>query len=626
MQRSPPKIYFYLIQRQGKQPVEVFPAFQLGSKGALTLQGSCGHQLSPYHLGFQAIVAEMEFIEKIELGLREVELQGDFAQLEPVCDFVQLEPKMSSPAFHVPTEEKIELGLQEVELQGKFAQLEPICDFVQLEPKMSSPAFHVPTEEKNELGLQEVELQGELAQLESICDFYQLEPKMSLPPFHVPTEEKNEEINNPHGGKQVQNPSDHLAIEIKNEINNLSSPVSFERCIYRVPESLARSNMDAYKPRLVPIGPFHHDPHKFKDIEKQKLRYLHAFLQRTGLSLDTCIEDVRKLEGKARSSFAETIELSSNDLVKMLLVDACFIIELFLKLFADKKRDKSDLLISVPVLLNGLCNDLKLLENQLPFFVLQGIYDLPQKPLSRSLRELTFLFFEYHNVQSKEPNFEIKHFTDLLRTFLLPKKEGKGTFLLPKLPLKEGDGVKFNSVPSATELDEAGAKFEKGLSTQCFLDIRFENGRILRIPPFLVESGTEAFIRNIVAYEQCHCDSDEFYISSYLALIAGLVKTRKDVNLLVENGILVNWIGDNEAVSRLFHNVGHTVVTSPSKFHYRQLHNDLNAHCRKPWSRLQASLKRDYFKTPWMSAATVAAIFLLLLTCAQTISSIIPLT
>ena len=71
--------------------------------------------------------------------------------------------------------------------------------------------------------------------------------------------------------------------------------------------------------------------------------------------------------------------------------------------------------------------DLILLENQLPFFVLEYLHHLifPSSSDYNGLLKLSFDYFGYFNIQSMQahPNVKIEHITDLLRTLLLPPPE-----------------------------------------------------------------------------------------------------------------------------------------------------------------------------------------------------------
>jgi len=47
---------------------------------------------------------------------------------------------------------------------------------------------------------------------------------------------------------------------------------------------------------------------------------------------------------------------------------------------------------------------------------------------------------------------------------------------------------------------------------------------------------------------------------------------------------------------------------------YYDLCKELNVFYEKPWHRWKATLKHEYFSTPWGMTSTIAAIFLLVLT------------
>ena len=51
-----------------------------------------------------------------------------------------------------------------------------------------------------------------------------------------------------------------------------------ECCIYRVPKNLRQINKEAYSPKLISIGPFHHGKDEVRDMEKLKVRYLKGIL------------------------------------------------------------------------------------------------------------------------------------------------------------------------------------------------------------------------------------------------------------------------------------------------------------------------------------------------------------
>ena len=102
-------------------------------------------------------------------------------------------------------------------------------------------------------------------------------------------------------------------------------------CIYKVPQKIRGIKPEAYTPQVVSIGPLHHGDKRFEPMEKLKLGYLKSFLERTNMKLEDCIGKLREKEGLIRDCYEETKLQSNDDFVTMILIDACFIIEYFLR-------------------------------------------------------------------------------------------------------------------------------------------------------------------------------------------------------------------------------------------------------------------------------------------------------
>lgn len=95
---------------------------------------------------------------------------------------------------------------------------------------------------------------------------------------------------------------------------------------------IRRANEKAYEPEKLSIGPYHRGKRKLQDMENYKLRYLKRIPRRKGeSSAKRYIAVLMEFEEKARSYYAENINLSQEDFVDMLLLDGCFIIELLRK-------------------------------------------------------------------------------------------------------------------------------------------------------------------------------------------------------------------------------------------------------------------------------------------------------
>ncbi|XP_023890200.1 UPF0481 protein At3g47200 [Quercus suber] len=383
--------------------------------------------------------------------------------------------------------------------------------------------------------------------------------------------------------------------------------------IYKAPHPLRKWNKEAYTPQVVSIGPFHHKNERLKAMEEHKERYFRSFVKRSEINLEYLVGRIREMEESIRGCYEETIDLTSDRFVKMILVDVVFILELFIR------ESSISLICDDPNVVEPRSTavrlDLLLLENQLPFFVIKKLYDLAFPSLSDygGLLKLSFYYFGYFNMQfiQATPNVKIEHFTDLIRTFQLPPLE--------KQARRNSELIKH--LYSATQLHEAGVKFEVGTS-KCYFDIKFEKG-VLKIPSIELNDMTEVVTRNIMALEQTRY-IENAYFTDYFFFMDLLIDTKEDVHLLCDKKILVNYLGDNNAATLMINSLNKGIIWTTMRDDYINLCKELNSFYENPWHRRKATLKREYFSTPWRTASTAAAIILLFLTFIQTIFSIIP--
>uniref|UniRef100_A0A6N2MFB8 Uncharacterized protein n=1 Tax=Salix viminalis TaxID=40686 RepID=A0A6N2MFB8_SALVM len=431
-----------------------------------------------------------------------------------------------------------------------------------------------------------------------------------------------------------------------------------ECCIYRVPNQLRNVNSKAYDPNLISIGPLHHGNKGLEAMEKAKLNYFRKFTEGDGVDekkMCDIVISIKNQEERLRNCYSEKSILmeSSDDFVKMILLDAVFIILFFLE-----SNDDSDPKNFEPRMTSDIREDLMLLENQLPLFIIQEIYGraIPFLHLATChiLRE-SFL----KRVETRQDIVEgSRHFTDLLRnlmlgdfrpthlygvdwkthfTDLLRKLMTHFTDLLRKLMLgraieqseqseqSEHSGPPFNPGAykarvlkySAVMLLKAGVRFQVTRGS-CLVDITFDKG-VLKIPRLEVDHNFERLIRNIMALEQC-CYSSEAYICSYIKFMDHLIDSAEDVGLLVQHVIILHWLGDDAAVSNMINHFCENIGDNYALF--GNISRRLNAHYENPWNQRKATLKLVYFPDIWRGTATVAAAILLILTFIQTLSSL----
>ncbi|AES74661.1 hypothetical protein MtrunA17_Chr6g0452531 [Medicago truncatula] len=406
-----------------------------------------------------------------------------------------------------------------------------------------------------------------------------------------------------------------LVIDINAMLDKAESPSTDDCCIYKVPYVIRRHNKDAYTPTVVSIGPFHHGHPQLQNMESQKLIYFKDFLQRTKACLNDLVCYIESILSDFKRCYSETLPFSHDELVKLILIDSAFIIQLFWRDYYEGRLFK-------PLLDTGITDDLMLLENQLPFFVIEKIYSLsltndPNTMIQYSFLRLTIHYFGYYNkskLDFDKGDISIRHFTDLIRIFHLQHP-------IESRPSRDMFDEQKISLPGATELLEAGVRFKVNTKSKCLLDLRFSGG-VLEIPQLTVDDRTEISFRNMVALEQCHYPDDS-YITDYVAVMDYLINTGTDADILVRNEILHNMLADSDSVANLFNGLWKNVTQSNISSHFSILCKDLNAFCKNPWHKLKATLRRDYCKTPWQTAASIAGILLLFLTLLQSVCSVL---
>uniref|UniRef100_A0A453RNH8 Uncharacterized protein n=1 Tax=Aegilops tauschii subsp. strangulata TaxID=200361 RepID=A0A453RNH8_AEGTS len=183
--------------------------------------------------------------------------------------------------------------------------------------------------------------------------------------------------------------------------------------IFRVAGPMRDRNRHLYEPQMVSVGPFHRGAARLRAMEEHKWRYLRDLLARGHAPLASYARAARALEPAARRRYAEPTEdlLTPRDFAEMLLLDGCFIVDFFLK----GEDGAADALIDAAWAMQNVYSDLFLLENQLPFFVLERFYAIATGGRGRD-HLVTSLLAKYLTVETPQdaatarpPDGEILH-------------------------------------------------------------------------------------------------------------------------------------------------------------------------------------------------------------------------
>ncbi|XP_015065879.1 UPF0481 protein At3g47200-like [Solanum pennellii] len=415
--------------------------------------------------------------------------------------------------------------------------------------------------------------------------------------------------------------------------------------IYRVPLSLRRDDDKAYIPQIVSLGPYHHGKKRLRNMDRHKWRAVLQILKRTDQEIKMYIDAVRELEEKARACYEGTIAMNSNEFVEMMVLDSCFVLELFRGVaggFQHLGYARNDPVFAMRGSMHSIQRDMIMIENQIPLFILDRLYgiqsDMPHEkgivarlalrffdplmptdePLTKS--DLTKLESSMGRSASFDPLADLAglHCLDVFRRSLLqtgPKPTPRTWIKRWSHSSRVADKRRQQMIHSVSELKEAGVKFKKR-KTDRFWDVKFKKG-ILKMPRLLIHDGTKSLFLNLIAFEQCHLDCTND-ITSYVIFLDNLIDSPEDVKYLHYCGIIEHWLGNDAEVADLFNRLCQEVVFDVNDSYLSQLSEQINRYYDHRWNAWRATLRHKYFNNPWAIISFAAAVILIIFTFAQT--------
>ena len=197
----------------------------------------------------------------------------------------------------------------------------------------------------------------------------------------------------------VEDEDQIFANSIDGKLVTAVSPLSGKCCIFRVPVVLRRLNEKVYEPDIVAIGPYHSNKESLKPMEDVKKWYLKTLLLRTKMIMVSLIKGIMGFKTRARECYEEPIDVDdlNDEFMEIMIIDGCFLIELFRKEAGPFLRSTDDPIFSLACKRQYIEHDLLLLENQLPWFILQNLFNLTLRNDRRnvSLIKLVLDFFLY---------------------------------------------------------------------------------------------------------------------------------------------------------------------------------------------------------------------------------------
>lgn len=405
---------------------------------------------------------------------------------------------------------------------------------------------------------------------------------------------------------------------------------SFTPSIYRAPSTLRDLSPSSFNPRVVSIGPLHREDENVRAFEGRKANYLHDLLERVNIpreqTLEACVQKVASKIKKIKGCYAGIKAYDDTEFAEMMVMDACFILE-FIDWYSERK-DKTQL----NLLEQSIIYDLMLLENQIPFFVLNDIFLCTIQKIESNVSLIQFI----HPLLKFLNLFEASIKISSIRTKISSITHILGLLHQCYHPRSYALSFSSSTIHSAVELDRAGVNFKPNrdakwsmakelkvysfLCFPCFILCFPWFKPTIRMPVLRLHHFTELVLRNIIAYEQSSLGDN--YVTSYAIAMDRLIDTQEDVAKLVKSKVLVNNMGSNEEAANMMNNICKEVAwvhRGPDKDGEK-----LDTYCKGYWPKSIAGLRRTYFSNPWSIIALIAGMVLFALTVIQTFFTIRP--
>ncbi|PON64828.1 hypothetical protein TorRG33x02_272440 [Trema orientale] len=333
--------------------------------------------------------------------------------------------------------------------------------------------------------------------------------------------------------------------------------------IVRVPAHVREVDEKAYKPKLLYIGPFHLNEPILKPMESQKLRFVTRLQGKLGRQnlLGDLESHMKNLETETRECYSEDFEHSSDSFVRMLVVDALFIVE-FLRLYEKGSQEIYSL--------THMSNNPAPFENlALKFF--STLMLLPENFPSEVTNATT---------QESEPH----HLLDLFqRSFISRRVERSSS---QNSTRNRGDNLRATDihelprrgwVKNAKMLDLAGIRLCARQGGDDLLAIKFRR-RVLAIPTLTLDDDTVHLLRNLIAYEQSSTCVKPL-VTCLAIFLDSIVETPDDIILLRDKGIIKHDKGSNDEILDLLKSLSREIEFDTKYCYLIKQIEDINKFC-----------------------------------------------
>ncbi|XP_059428607.1 UPF0481 protein At3g47200-like [Corylus avellana] len=383
--------------------------------------------------------------------------------------------------------------------------------------------------------------------------------------------------------------------EMLHKRNSLFTANDNDSCIFRLPHRFKDPKGLPYWPMMISIGLYCRDNTKLKKMEGLKWG---------------CFEHLLKIN------------------------DGCFIIEV-IRYFYSVIRENREFLESHPLsspridrqMFQVMCEDLLLLENQIPHVVLEKLFQISIVSWDGSDHSLSLigkvfspiLGTPYEEDMCCFRRIKYLHLLNVVRFIFVQIDREK------QLPILQDLLEGYWSIPMETILRISilcceGIKF-KPRKKDNLLEVEFLKGGEVEMQTTILHDLMCLFFTNCVALVQCHrYSSKHFSVQAFI--LDCLVNDATNVEFLCENGVIKNYI-ENDSHG-FINNLGKGLNLGNEGFKIYKMCNQVNNYSNSRSRQLWTSFKNQYFGKPWLQISVLYAIALFVLTLLQTNYTIHP--
>lgn len=318
--------------------------------------------------------------------------------------------------------------------------------------------------------------------------------------------------------------------------------------IHRYPASIRALGELYTVPTTVAIGPYHHGRDHLAAAEKVKHVAAYHCIRESGRSVQEMYDAVVAVAvGHARRLYVGDVGVDG-EFLPMMFFDACFLVQYMLTCTRAGAQMDPALRSFFDANDNDVYRDIMLLENQLPWRVVEAVMAFRPVPLVEFVASVRGCLQDRKVQDSDEERrfaldddgYEPPHLLGLLRHYIVGRSAAGE---LPPLP--ETEAISFSV--SSIELAEIGVTLTATKSTELIHMGVKKKGNLfaeLSLAPLSLDDTRACLLVNMAALELCttsnfqDADDEESAVCSYLLLLGMIVDREEDVHELRRRRLL----------------------------------------------------------------------------------------